>query len=224
MSKHLHMDLSGLERLLSQQAEEVEEMVLAAYQALHERSVDVAGKVLAQEARINRTEVAIEEHCLELIALHQPVAVDLRTIAAILKINGDLERIADLAVNIAERSKSLEAFPQVATPRRLERMLELALEMLRDAHRAFLSVDEGLAQGVCERDEEVNAINRTVIASVADRMQREPENVPGYLHVFSVARIIERIGDHATNIAEDVVYLANGRITRHGLAVPAACE
>lgn len=219
MGIHLQTDITELQQLLSVQAVRVEAMVLSAYQALHDRSVDVASEVFDQETLINQSEVSIEEHCLELLALHQPVAVDLRRVAAILKINGDLERIADLAVNIAERTKSLQDFPHLPTPEPLENMLELALEMLRDAHAAFVRVDADLARDVCRRDDQVDAINRTVIANLSDEMQRDPDNVAGLLHIFSVSRIIERIGDHATNIAEDVVYLAKGEITRHGLGL-----
>lgn len=223
MGKHLHSDLTELEQQLSDQAQQVEVMVLAGYKALHERSVDVAAQVLADESKVNESEVSIEEHCLEVLALQQPVAIDLRRVAAILKINGDLERIADLAVNVAERTKSLQDFPQVPTPERLEKMLELVLEMLRDAHSAFVRVDADLARNVCQRDDEVDAINQSVISDLTEAMKKSPEDVAGYLHVFSVSRIIERIGDHATNIAEDVVYLADGKITRHRFPVTRAC-
>ncbi|MDC0935401.1 phosphate signaling complex protein PhoU [Pirellulales bacterium] len=215
MGRHLQFDLADLEVLLSNQAVKVEEMVLASYRGLSERSLDVAAEVLASEAQINLSEVNIEEHCLEVLALQQPVAIDLRRVAAILKINAELERIADLAVNVAERTTSLNDYPQVEIPEPLEQMLERALEMLRDAHAAFLRVDADLARSVCARDDEVDAINREVIGRLTKKMAGEPDQVAGLLHVFSVTRIIERIGDHATNIAEDVVYLAEGEITRH---------
>ena len=215
MGRHLQFDLADLEVLLSNQAVKVEEMVLASYRGLNERSLDVAGEVLANEDQINQSEVNIEENCLEVLALQQPVAIDLRRVTTILKINAELERIADLAVNVAERTKSLHDFPQVEVPELLEQMLEQALEMLRDAHAAFLRVDADLARSVCKRDDEVDAINREVIARLTERMSANPDLVAGLLHVFSVTRIIERIGDHATNIAESVVYLAEGEITRH---------
>jgi len=215
MGKHLQFDLADLEHLLSVQAAEVEEMVLTSYRGLRERSLNVATEVLAQEASVNQSEVDIEEHCLEVLALQQPVAVDLRRVAAILKINTDLERIADLALNLAERTASLHEYPQVDVPETLEHMLEKALAMLRDAHVAFLSADAGLAREVCKRDDEVDSMNHAVIAGLISKMEREPANVAGLLHIFSASRIIERIGDHATNIAEDAVYLADGKITRH---------
>lgn len=217
--KHFHSDISDLESMLSQQLEVVEKMVLAGYRALHDGSVNMASEVLEREDLVNRLEVDIEEKCLELLALHQPVAIDLRRIAAILKINGDLERIADLAVNIAERTKSLEAYPQINLPDGLERMLEMVIEMLRNSHKAFISVDKTLAETVIKQDDSVDAINQSIISGLSDQMRTDPENMSGYLHVFSASRIIERIGDHATNIAEDVIYLANGKISRHNLSI-----
>lgn len=216
MGQHLQFDLADLEHLLSAQASKVEEMVLASYRGLHERSVEAADAVVADEARINLSEVEIEEQCLKVLALQQPVAVDMRRLATILKVNGELERVADLAVNVSERTKSLAGHPEIRLPEQLEHMLELVLAMLRDAHAALERVDEELAREVIRRDDEVDRINRQVIADLARWMAEEPQNVESYLHVFSTSRIIERMGDHATNIAEDVVYLAVGQITRHG--------
>ncbi|MEO1498772.1 MAG: phosphate signaling complex protein PhoU [Planctomycetota bacterium] len=215
MGAHLQVDLADLEQLLSAQADKVEEMVLASCQAMHERSIDKAVEVFAGEIEINASEVEIEELCLHVLALQQPVAIDLRRVTAILKINGELERIADLAVNVAERTKSLDDYPSVHVPERLEQMLETSLQMLRDAHSALLRVDADLAREVIRRDDEVDRINRQVINDLVRWMEAEPASVAGYLHVFSACRMIERIGDHATNIAEDVVYLAEGEISRH---------
>lgn len=221
MGQHLQVDLACLEGLLSAQADRVEAMVLESYRGLHERNIEAAEKVVAGEAAINACEVEIEEQCLSVLALQQPVAIDLRRVVTILKVNGELERIADLAVNVAERTKSLASDPEVNLPRvclpePLEHMLRVVLEMLRDAHAALEQVNAELAREVIQRDDEVDAINRQVIAELAGRMADEPQNVASYLHVFSTCRIIERIGDHATNFAEDVVYLADGEITRHG--------
>lgn len=215
MSKTLQLYLTDVETALSAQADAVEQMVQAAYQGLRERCLGSAAKVLDSESELNRSEVDIEEKCLELLALHQPVAVDLRRVAAVLKINGDLERIGDLALNLAERTEDLVRSPEVSVPAELELMVERAIEMLRDAHLAFVRVDEDLAQSVRQRDDEVDALNRQVIADLTKQMESRPEQVEGLLHVFSASRIIERIADHATNIAEDVVYLAKGQIMRH---------
>lgn len=215
MGKHLQIDLSDIEQLLSEQAVTVDEMVLESYRGLCDRSSGAAAKVLAMESLINQSEVNIEEHCLNVLALQQPVAIDLRRVAAMLKINGDLERIADLALNLAERTESLIRFPEIKIPNKLEEMLKCALQMVRDSHLAFARVDTDLARDVCKRDDIVDALNREVITSLVAEMENSPTQVSGYLHVFSASRIIERIGDHATNIAEDVIYLAEGSIARH---------
>jgi phosphate transport system protein len=215
MSKLLQRHLSEVEHALSAQADAVETMVQVAYEGLRERCLGSAAEVLDSESQLNLTEVDIEEKCLELLALHQPVAIDLRRVAATLKINGDLERIGDLALNLAERTEDLARCPDVPVPAELEKMVERAIEMLRDAHRAFVHVDEELAQSVRQRDDEVDDLNRRVIGDLVKQMESRPHQVEGLLHVFSATRIIERIADHATNIAEDVIFLAKGEIARH---------
>lgn len=215
MTKHLENDLARLETLLSQQASRVEQMVDTAYRGLRERCLGTAAEILSKEAEVNRAEVKLEEDCLKTLALHQPVAVDLRRTAATLKINGDLERIADLALNLAERTESLADFPEISIPPGLEHMVERVIEMLRDAHLAFVKLDADLADSVCRRDDEVDDMNREVIGYLITEMQNHPDRVEGILHLFSASRIVERIGDHATNIAEDVSYLVRGEIARH---------
>lgn len=215
MSKHLQSDLAEVEQALSDQADAVEQMVHAAYEGLRQRCLGTASDVLATEARLNESEVEIEDKCLELLALHQPVAIDLRRLAAAIKINSDLERIGDLALNLAERTEDLAKHPGVEIPANLEVMVKRALEMLRDAHTAFVQVNEGLAVSVRQRDDEVDDMNRQIIEGIAARIEAEPHHAAGLLHVFSASRIIERIADHATNIAEDVLYLSRGEIARH---------
>ncbi len=215
MRRLLDKSLERVEKSLGAQASRVEAMIRAAYRGLCERCLGTADEVLAMEAVINESEVVIEEKCLELIALHQPVASDLRRVAAALKINADLERIADLALNLAERTESLAAYPDIVIPTDLTQMVSFALEMLRDSNRAFVTSDVDLARSVCRRDDELDAMNRRMITQLADMMQSHPEQISGYLHVFSALRLIERIGDHATNIAEDVEYIVDGEITRH---------
>ena len=222
MSRLLERHLSEVETALSEQADAVERMVQAAYQGLRERCLGSAEQVFDSEAQLNRSEVDIEEKCLELLALHQPVAIDLRRVAATLKINGDLERIGDLALNLAERTEDLVRCPEIPVPAELETMVERAIEMLRDAHTAFVRVDLELAYSVRNRDDEVDSLNKQIIGDIVRQMESNPQWVEGLLHVFSASRIIERIADHATNIAEDVVYLAKGEITRHRWSVRSA--
>jgi phosphate transport system protein len=215
MSKHLERDLEALERAILAQSSRVEEMIAKACQALVERRADVSEEVIANEHEINVREVRIEEECLKILALHQPVAVDLRRTATLLKINSELERIADLAVNIAERTKPLGCYPEFEIPPKLERMSLKATDMVHDALDAFVDLDVQASRDVCRRDDEVDELNRQVIDDLYDMMQSRPNTVEPAMHMFSISRHVERIADCATNIAEDVIYLVEGEIARH---------
>lgn len=215
MSIHLERDLGSLEQDLLAQSALVEEMVRLACKGLCERKLGLSELLLAREPEINRREVRIEEECLKVLALHQPVAVDLRRVATVLKTNGDLERIADLAVNIGERNDAIAAHPQLPLPDFLERMADAATGMVRDALDALVDLDADAARQVRRQDDEVDNYNRRVIDHVYGVIRATPHLVEPALHLFSASRHIERIADHATNIAEDVIYLVEGEITRH---------
>jgi phosphate transport system protein len=215
MSKHLNRDLDALEQDLLAQSSIVEKMIILASQAVTEYRSDCLAVLLKDEEKINRGEVQIEEECLKILALHQPVAVDLRLVATVLKINADLERIADLAVNLAERAQSLVDFSQFRIPGQLEQMASVALSMVRDALDAFVRQDIDLAHEVCLRDDQVDHLNREVIDGLQEILQQHVSEVEPALQYFSASRHIERIADHATNIAEDVIYLVEGEIARH---------
>ncbi|MEM9186155.1 MAG: phosphate signaling complex protein PhoU [Planctomycetota bacterium] len=145
----------------------------------------------------------------------QPVASDLRRVATTLKVNADLERIADLAVNIGERMQFIAGQPELAMPSTIQEMSALTIKMLRDALDALVDLDADRARRVCERDDQVNEYNRLVIAELRDVMKTRSDLVEAALHFFSASRHVERIADHATNIAEDVIYLVEGEIARH---------
>jgi phosphate transport system protein len=215
MSKHLERDLEALEREILAQSSLVEEMIAKSCRALVDRRVDLSSEVFDGEQQIDMREVKIEEECLKILALHQPVAVDLRRTATVLKINTELERIADLAVNIAERTSSLSENAEFEIPDKVERMAIKATDMVHDALDAFVELDVELAREVCRRDEEVDLLNRQVIDELTDAMRERPDAIDPALHVFSISRHIERIADCATNIAEDVIYLVEGEIARH---------
>lgn len=215
MSRHLERDLQNLERALLTQASVVEGMIRTATRALCERQADLVWEVLQQEQLVNAREVTIEEECLKILALNQPVAIDLRRTAAVLKINGDLERIADLAVNLGERARSLAEQPDFYVSEKLERMANMAVEMVREALDAFVEFDANAAADVCRRDNEVDQLNLQLIEEVHEVMRTRSDLVEAALHFFSATRHIERIADHATNIAEDVIYLVDGEIARH---------
>lgn len=217
MSKHLERDLEALEREILAQSSLVEEMIAKACRALADRRADLSSEVVDSEQQIDEREVKIEEECLKILALHQPVAVDLRRTATVLKINTELERIADLAVNIAERTSSLADHLDFEIPDKLERMSIDATDMVHDALDAFVEQDVDAARAVCRRDEEIDTLNRQVINELYETMQARPDQIEPALHLFSISRHVERIADCATNIAEDVIYLVEGEIARHHL-------
>jgi phosphate transport system protein len=160
-------------------------------------------------------EVGVEEDCLKILALHQPVAIDLRFIVAVLKINNDLERIGDLAVNIAERSAFLSKHPPVGLSLGLIEMVDKVQDMLKHSLDALIGLSSGLAQEVCASDDAVDAMNRQMYIKIQDAIRKNPEQLESLIHLLSVSRHLERIADHATNIAEDVIYMVEGQIARH---------
>ena len=215
MSKHLHRDLEALEQNLLAQSSVVERMISRASRILKHMQTDLIEQQLDDEDSVNTREVAIEEDCLKLLALHQPVAIDLRRVATVLKINGDLERIADLAVNIGERAQSLVLYPEFPFPNHMDEMVEISIKMVRDALDAFVRLDNEAAREICSRDDEVDNLNRLIIDDLHVHLQQHVDDFAPAMQYFSASRHIERIADHATNIAEDVIYLVDGEITRH---------
>jgi phosphate transport system protein len=221
MSKHFHREMEGLrERVLTMGAM-VEEAIGKSVAALKERRREMATEVVDGDAKIDRIEVEIEEECLKILALHQPVAEDLRIVAAVMKIDNDLERMGDLAVNVAERASFLAEKPPIAIPEQLEEMSVAAMRMVRESLDAFVKRDTEAARRICQDDDEVDQFNREIAGMLCELMQRDPDSIERALHLFSVSRYLERIADHATNIAEDVVYMVEGEIIRHGRWSPA---
>ena len=215
MSKHLQRDLEDLQRDLLALAGSVEEAIHNAIRALQDREAGLAQEVIHGDTQIDQKENHIEEECLKILALHQPVAVDLRRTAAALKINTDLERMADLAEDIAERALHLARLPVIPIPAKLQRMTDLTTTMVKQSLDAFVYLDPHMARRVCRLDEEVDRYNNEIIQEMIDFMRDNPDMVEQGLSLFSATRHLERIGDHATNIAEDVVYLVEGTIIRH---------
>jgi phosphate transport system protein len=215
MSKHLQRDLEELQRDLLALAGSVEEAIHNSIRALQGREAALAQDVIRGDALIDQKENHIEEECLKILALHQPVAVDLRRTAAALKINTDLERMADLAEDIAERALHLARLPVIPIPAKLQRMTDLTTSMVKESLDSFVYLDPQMARRVCRLDEEVDRYNNEIIQELIDYMRKNPDTVEQSLSLFSATRHLERIGDHATNIAEDVVYLVEGTIIRH---------
>jgi phosphate transport system protein len=215
MSKHLHRDLESLQRDLLALAASVEEAIHTAIHSLQERDAGTAQAVIDGDTEIDQEENHVEEECLKVLALHQPVAVDLRRIAAVLKINAELERMADLAEDIAERAAHLARLPAIPVPPGLQSMTDLTTTMVRQSLDAFVNLDAREARRVCRLDNAVDRYNSDIIQELIALMRKSPEMVEPGLSLFSATRHLERIADHATNIAEDVVYLVEGVIIRH---------
>jgi phosphate transport system protein len=215
MSKHLQRDLDNLQRDLLALAGLVEEAIHKAIRALRERDVKLAREVIAIDPRIDSEETTVEEECLKLLALHQPVAVDLRLITAAMLINIDLERMGDLAEEIAERAIHLATPPYFPVSDKLQKMTDLTTTMVRQSLDAFVSLNANMARVVIRFDDEVDRYNVEMIQEIIKAMKGDPALIEGGLSMFSAVRQLERIADHATNIAEDVVYLVEGEIIRH---------
>ncbi|WP_164102669.1 phosphate signaling complex protein PhoU [Candidatus Laterigemmans baculatus] len=215
MSKHLQRELDQLRDELLSLFGIVEQMIGQAFRALRDRRPDLARQVIETDQAVDEREVHIEEECLKLLALHQPVASDLRWLTMVIKINSDLERIADLGCNIAERAEALHHFPLFPIPEDLQVMVQEASAMVRQALDAFVDSDAALARRVIAADDNVDALNRKMIGELQERMKESPENVEPALHCFSATRHLERIADLAENLAEDVIFMAEGAIVRH---------
>ncbi len=213
MAKHLTRELDALQGRLLALAGLAEEAVDRAARALRGRDTALAAAAVAADTTIDLLENEIQEECLKILALHQPVAADLRRVAAVFSITTDLERIGDLAVDIADRAAAL-ADATLPTPDRIDRLTNVVTVMVRQAIEAFLQHDSRLAARVIGLDDEADQLHAEVIAELISGMKADPAAVDAGVSLFSVARHLERIGDHATNIAEDVVYLVEGEIIR----------
>jgi len=215
MALHLQRDLDALERELLSQSSLVEGMIVRSCQVIWDHRPRLAQSILEVEQEVNEREVHIEEECLKILALHQPVAIDLRRIATVLKINEDLERIGDLSVNIVESARVVAEYEQPSPPETLRRLAEHAREMVRKAMRSFVSLDVDAARSVCQADDEADDLHAEVVAEMLRLAQKGGKLVKPAFRYICASGDLERIADHATNIAEDVLYVAEGEITRH---------
>ncbi len=215
MPVHLRKEIDRLNKLLLGVSTLVDEAVTASVTALEERNLELAKSVIANDVKIDLREIDVEEECLKILALYQPVAVDLRFIVAVLKINNDLERIGDLAVNIAERAILLA--PKEGIPLLIDfpGMVEKTLAMLKTSLNALINIDPHLAHQVLALDDDVDSLNRHNYDEIMTQVEKDPTHAKTLIHYLSISRFLERVADHATNIAEDVIYLATGEIARH---------
>jgi phosphate transport system protein len=215
MKAHLQRETDRLKRQILTLSADVEAEVRKAVRAVEDREAALAEAVIAGEDHTNAMEVDIEEECLKILALYQPVASDLRYIVAVLKINQDLERIGDLAVHIAERALWLCGQPPLGIPFRLGPMADGAQRMLKEVLDAFVNLDAAAARSVCAEDSAIDQAKREIFRQAKAAVLADPSRLDALLQVMNIARHMERIADHVTNIAEDLIYLVEGRIVRH---------
>jgi phosphate transport system protein len=213
--KILQKEIDKLKKMILQLSSMVEDSVYRSVRSVSDRDPSLAIRVIDDDMNIDRMEVEIEEECLKILALHQPVAVDLRFIVAVLKMNNDLERIGDLSVNIAKRAKFLSTHERVKAPFDCSAMAEKVQLMLRLSIDALVNMDASIARRVVEMDDEIDKINRDMYARVEDQIRQSPAASGSLIRLLSVSKQLERIADHTTNLAEDVIYMIEGEIVRH---------
>ncbi len=217
MTNLLHNEIERLKNMLLSIGAMVEEALSKAIKSLEDRDPAMASEVMDNDPEIDKKEVELEEECLKVLALHQPVAIDLRFMVALLKINNDLERIGDLAVNIAERSFYLASKEPLDTPVDYKGIAGKAIDMVKKSLDSLVNMDSRLAHQVCEADDEVDEMNRQMFQNVQRAIKKAPERMDCLLQYMLVSRHLERVADHATNIGEDVIYMIEGEIVRHRL-------
>lgn len=215
MIRLLQREIEKLKKHILEEGAVVEERVRMAVKSIEDHDPELARQIIKGDIDIDQMEVDLEEECLKILALYQPVANDLRFIIAVLKINNDLERLGDLAVNIAERSTCLTLAVEDELIADITVMAEKAQDMLRNSLDALVNLDTELAREVCANDDEVDDIHAGLFTKFEDAVRKHPERLLYYTHIIGVSRNLERIADHTTNIAEDVIYMSLGEIVRH---------
>jgi phosphate transport system protein len=219
---HFETELQALKNRLLNMGALVEERVHMAVQALMERNMEAAETIAQGDAAVNELQIELDDRCLKLLALQQPMASDLRLITSAMKINADLERIGDQAVNIAENALKMLTAPPLKPLIDLPRMAELAERMTRDSLDSFVRRDPALAREVLGRDDEVDGLKDTIFRVLLTYMMADPGTIERALSLILISRNLERIADHATNIAEDVIFLVEARDVRHRHEEPTA--
>ncbi len=213
--RHFQEELDELKGRLLEMGGLAEDRLRLAVRGLVERDATLVEKVLTGDGAINQLHIDIDDRCFKLLALHQPMAVDLRSIVAAVKINTDLERVGDLAVNISEAVRRYLQHPPVKELIDIPRMAELAQDMLRDALDAFVRRDVTLAQHVLAQDDTLDALKTAVFRELLTFMIKDSSTIEPALDLILISRHLERIGDHATNVAEDVIFMVSAKDVRH---------
>ena len=218
MQRHFHEELDALKRTLLAMGGLVEDQIRRVMSALLERDGDLAQEVIERDRQVNAYDVEIDEKCVELLALYQPTAGDLRFITTAMKIVTDLERIGDQAVNIAQRALELNREPQLKPYIDLPRMAEKAQRMVKESLDAYVGRDTELARRVCGEDSDVDALKEQIFRELLTFMMDDARTIPRAIRLVLISRFLERVADHATNIAEMVVYMVESKMVRHTLA------
>lgn len=211
----LEEEISKLKKMLFEMASSVEEMIAKSIKALKDRNMIMAEEVIKSDHKINDMEIEIDNQCIRILALYHPEAADLRTVSMIMKINNDLERIGDHAVNIAEKTIYLADKPPVKPLIDIPKMADKAIQMLQESLDAFVNKDAELAIEVCKKDDDVDALEPQIVRELVTYMISDPQTIDRSLTLILIAREIERVADLATNIAEDTYYIASGKILKH---------
>ncbi|MDR4508232.1 MAG: phosphate signaling complex protein PhoU [Candidatus Brocadiaceae bacterium] len=215
MERQFDQRLGALRKNLIQMASIVEEAISHAVKSLTERDSDMARLVLNNDKQVDMLELEIDRQCVDLLALQQPMAIDLRFITGAIKITNNLERMGDLAVNIAERVVPLNQEPQLKPLIDIPMMAAITQTMVKDSIDAFVNRDTALARSVCERDSKVDALNDQIFRELLLYMMQDPSNITRAVHLILISRHLERIADHSTNIAEEVVYIVKAKVVKH---------
>jgi phosphate transport system protein len=215
MERHFDLDLQQLKERILYMGSLAETMIHIAIKALVDRKRDLVKDVYRQEEEVNKLQIEVDDRALQMIALHQPAASDLRFITGAMKINSDLERIADQAVNICETTEYLLEEPPLKPLIDVPRMAQIASKMLKDALDSFVNRDENLARSVLVRDDQVDELKDQVFRELLTYMISDPATIKRAIDLILISRNLERIADHATNIAEDVVFVVAGKDIRH---------
>ncbi len=218
MQRHFHEELEALKQTLLAMGGLVEDQIRRVMRALLERDDALAQEVIDRDQQVNAYDVEVDETCVSLLALHQPTAGDLRFITTAMKIVTDLERIGDQAVNIAQRVLELNREPQLKPYIDLPRMAEKAQAMVKESLDAFVARDTALARKVCAEDADVDALKEQLFRELLTFMMEDPKTIPRAIRLILISRFLERVADHATNIAEMVIYLVEAKMVRHTLA------
>jgi phosphate transport system protein len=214
--RHFHDDLERLKHRLLEMSGRAEDAMQRAVRAVLERDIDASEQVMSEDPDIDQLELEIEEGVTNLLALHQPMARDLRLLLALLKISNDLERVGDHAVNIAQSAKRLGEYRVITPEPELVEMSRIAREMLHQALDAFVRGDTEAARAVCRRDDQVDALHRSMFRILLTHMAEDPHTIGAAMELFLVSRNLERVADLATNVGEDVVFLVEGKTIKHG--------